>query len=176
MCLFALVGGEMSGVNWNKIRNEYINGNISYKKLAEKHKVSFSTLKTIAGNQDWVKHREEQRKTIGIKLAQKTAEKIVEKESDRMARINEVADKLIDKIEEATQQLDIFVAKNKQKSCSENGRQVTEELPKAVKTGVVDAKNLKQLASALRDIREIQFNQSDNDVSENITFVEDLEE
>jgi hypothetical protein len=39
--------------DWKKIKAEYIKGGISYRKLADKHKVPFGTLTRIAGNEKW---------------------------------------------------------------------------------------------------------------------------
>lgn len=45
-------------MDWNEIKTEYIAGDTSYRKLAAKHGVPFTTLKRIAGKENWVGLRE----------------------------------------------------------------------------------------------------------------------
>lgn len=71
----------MAKPDWPKIKNEYATANISYRKLAGKYGVAFQTLRDRAMRENWGAFRETQRHKIGTKTAQKTAEKI----SDRNA-------------------------------------------------------------------------------------------
>lgn len=68
--------------SWLKIKNEYINGEISLDKLSKKYKVSLNTIKQRSMREKWSKQRTEQQTKIEPKLNQKTAEKIAEKQSD----------------------------------------------------------------------------------------------
>jgi hypothetical protein len=68
--------------NWNKIRNEYVSTNISQRKLSEKYKVSFNTLKDRAKRENWTKCKDETHHRITTKTLQKTAEKVAESDSD----------------------------------------------------------------------------------------------
>ena len=43
--------------DWEKIKAEYIKGGTSYRKLSEKHGVSFGTLKRRAGLEKWAELR-----------------------------------------------------------------------------------------------------------------------
>lgn len=170
--------------NWTKIKNEYINGNISYRELAKKHRVGFSALKTRGAKEHWYEKREKQRNTIEQKLEQKTAEKIAEKEADRIARVQSAADKLLEKIELATQQLDIFLAIDKMKYSKQvvddkTGKSVKvyveEEVPKSKQLKHTDIQKIKQLTSALKDLKDIQFVRNETPVDDDkIVFVEDL--
>lgn len=152
--------------NWTKIKNDYLNGNISYRDLAKKHKVGYSALKARAVKEKWFDKRKEQRKKIEQKIGQKTAEKIADREANRIARVQDAADKLLEKIELATQQLDMFLATDKRKyskSVVDNATgknikvYVEEEVPKSVKLSHTDTQKLKQLTSALKDLRDIQY-------------------
>lgn len=156
-------------IDWLKIKNEYINGNISYRKLAEKYSVPFSTLNYWAKKEKWVEQRKAQQDKINTKLIQKTAEKIAEKESDRLTRISTAADRLLDKIEEATEQLDQFIVTSKSKTKTVTyvrdragfGKPKKEvikedESKEVINAGFIDKKGLKALASALKDLKDIQ--------------------
>lgn len=156
--------------NWGKIRNEYINGNISYRKLAEKHNVSKSALMKRATEEKWFEKRAKQRDKIDAKVEQKTADLLAEREVERLLRISNAADRLLEKIEEATEQLDQFIVTNKVKQreikyvhdkagFGKPKKEIVKELEdkRIVKADHLDRLGLKQLASALKDLRDIQF-------------------
>lgn len=103
----------MVTLNWTKIKNEYISGNISYRKLAEKHDVSFNTLKDRAVAEKWFEKRKEQHNKIETKTQQKTAEKIAERESDLAANINSAANELLEKLKIAIEQTDLYIERTK---------------------------------------------------------------
>lgn len=168
--------------DWLKIRNEYINGNISYRKLAEKHGVVFQTLRTRAIKEKWFSKRTEQRNKIVTKLEQKTAEKIAEKEANRITRIENAADKLLEKIEIATEQLDLFIVTNKAKQkevkCVKNKagfgkpeKEIIQEIEhkEVIKTDFLDRKGLKELTSALKDLKDIQLANNEETPQEDTT-------
>lgn len=89
---------------WSKIKAEYIAGGTSYRKLAEKHGVSFNTLKDIAVREQWneLKQRAHNRATT----------KIVNVVSDNNAKIDDkyyrLVDKLMSKAEETIDGLDVW--------------------------------------------------------------------
>ena len=68
-------------VNWKKIKAEYLAGDISYRKLADKYGVSIDTLERRAKREEWVNERKE---TYG-KITAKARQKIVEKTAETMA-------------------------------------------------------------------------------------------
>lgn len=82
-------------MDWNKLKREYIAGGTSYRKLCQKYDVPLSTLKRVAHDEDWVGLREQ--------CKAKSATKIVEIESDknaeRMRRLLQVSDDLLDIVE-----------------------------------------------------------------------------
>lgn len=170
-------------VDWIKIRNEYINGNISYRKLAEKHGISFQTLRDRAVKEKWFELRKKQRNIIQKKTEQKTAEKLAEREANRLLRISNAADKLLEKIEIATEQLDQFItiSKVKQKEVKyvkdkagfgKPEKEIIKEVEdkRVVKADHLDRMGLKQLASALKDLRDIQFTQNEEKPQETPTI------
>ena len=72
-------------VDWLAIRNDYINGGGSYRKLAEKYGVSFNTLKEKAVEERWAKLKEDQHHKITTITQQKTQDKISDALSDEAA-------------------------------------------------------------------------------------------
>lgn len=72
-------------VDWLKIKTEYISGDISYRKLAEKHSVPFPTLRDRATSEGWKKQRDKQRDKVITKAEQKSVEKTSDALSDEAA-------------------------------------------------------------------------------------------
>lgn len=155
---------------WNKIKNEYINGYISQRKLAEKHGIPYQTLRDRAIKEKWNDRRKAQRAKIGEKTEQKTAEILADREAKRLLRISDAADRLLEKIEEATEQLDQFIITNRvrQKEVKyvsakagfgKPQKEIVKEVEdkRVIKADHLDRMGLKQLASALKDLKDIQF-------------------
>lgn len=71
-------------MDWKKIKKEYIAGGISYRKLAEKHGVSFNTLEKVARREKWCDLRRQ--------ADEKAATKAVEAVSTRNAKLDKAVD------------------------------------------------------------------------------------
>lgn len=65
-------------VDWNKVRAEYMTGNIGQRKLAEKYGISYPTLRDRAQREKWTQGVDVQRDKIVEKTLQKTADKIAD--------------------------------------------------------------------------------------------------
>jgi len=154
--------------DWLAIKNEYINTNISYRKLAEKHNVSFATLQLRAKKEQWKNERDKQYDKTTTKLRQKTANVIVKKEVDRMTKIISLADKLSEKLESSIDELDTYIVKNKTKTktveyATDNafGKPIKEVVHEneniEIVPGNIDRQGLKMLTAALKDIKDIQI-------------------
>lgn len=63
-------------VDWLTIRNDYINGGGSYRKLAEKYGVSFNTLQDRAKREEWKTLKDNQHDKITAESLQKSQKKI----------------------------------------------------------------------------------------------------
>ena len=124
-------------MDWKKLRAEYIAGGTSYRKLAEKYDVSFHTLRKQAAKENW--------KALKDETASKTVTKIIEMESDkqaeRMKRLLNVSDKLLEAVEDAV-----------------NKFQVGELL--------LEKGALKSLSGTIKDIKDIQNLKTELDIEE----------
>ena len=89
-------------MDWKKVKADYIAGGTSYRKLAEKYDVSFSTLKEIARREKWTDLKEQAR----YKADTKFADLMGEKQANRSAKILDVADMLLDKISNTLRMMD----------------------------------------------------------------------
>lgn len=162
-------------MNWNKIKNEYINGYISQRKLAEKHGIPFQTLRDRASKEKWNDKRKKQREKIGQKTAQKTAEKIAEKQSDFAAELQSTANELLKKIHKAVQETDIHIERSKlrvPKKVKDNktGEVYTawqeEETIKLSKKDGENIRTLLELTNALKTLQTMAFSDKGETTSE----------
>ena len=124
-------------MDWKQIKREYIAGGTSYRKLCDKYGVPLSNLTRVAQREGWVELRQQ--------CKDKSATKIVEIESDknaeRMRKLLNVADELLDVVEKAVQEM---------------------------KTGelALDRTALTSLSSTMKDIKDIQSIKSKLDIEE----------
>lgn len=128
----------MPKIDWIKIKNEYINTNISQRKLAEKYGVSVSTLTKKANKEKWQQLKETQCNKIETKVQQETADKIIESEVNRIEKILGLGDKLSAKIDKAIGQLETVIIDGEM-----------------VDTGMVDVRGLRSLVQSVKDLKEI---------------------
>ncbi len=176
----------MASVNWLAIKNEYINTNISYRKLAEKHSVSFNTLKARATKEQWKDGRDKQHHSIATKIQQKTAAVVVKKEINRIEKINSLADTLLVKLEEAADQLNNHLVANKKKTrtieykdpvaIGKPTKEVIEENEeKLFIAGDVDRLGLKQLSEALKNLKDVHKDTDTESKTEaGVTIIDDV--
>lgn len=159
--------------DWLTIKSEYINTNISYRKLAEKYNVSFSTLQTRARKEQWKSERDKQYDKVEKKVRQKTAAVIVKKEVNRIEKINTLTDALLSKLEEAVEQLNNHLVANKTKTRTIEYKDpaapgkptretIEENEEKVFMVGDIDRAGLKQLTAALKDLKDVQLSAAAN--------------
>lgn len=82
--------------DWAKIETEYITTDTSYRRLAEKYGVDQATIARKAKKEDWVSKRQQHISTTQAKIIAADAQQKV----DRASRIKNVADKLLDRVED----------------------------------------------------------------------------
>lgn len=133
-------------MDWKAIKTEYITGDISYRKLAEKHKIPFSTLRDKAVAEQWYKQKERNRNEI----VTKSIEQIVEKESTKLAKTDDkyyrILDKLFDKAEELVEN-----------------------------TPILTPQMLKDMATTMKYLKECKSIKSDVDIREQEARIRKLE-
>lgn len=119
--------------DWAKIEAEYITTDTSYRKLADKYNVDQATIARKAKKEDWVSKRQQHISTTQAKvLAADVQQKV-----DRASRLKNVADKLLDRVEDIV----------------EYDRSLT-------------AAAIKNLSEALRNIKETQMIRTAEDIEE----------
>lgn len=81
--------------DWRKIKAEYIRG-VSYRRLADKYGVSFSSIQKRGAKEKWT----DLRKISSRKSDEKIVESVASQEARRVDGIQTVADMLLEKIKE----------------------------------------------------------------------------
>ena len=119
-------------MDWNKIKAEYIAGGTSYRKLCQKYDVSLNTLQQVAKREKWCELKKQAQDKSNAKMVNAISNDIAKKST----KINDVADKLLDKISDM---LDTFE---------------------------FDTQAIKHLTSSLKDIKDIKGLKSDIDLRE----------
>lgn len=125
-------------MDWNKLKAEYITGGTSYRKLAEKYKdegVTFDKLKNVAVKEEWAKLKQQAKDKATTKMVDSISNDIAKKNT----KINDVADKLLEKIANMIEE--------------------HEEI-------LWNSQSLKHITSALKDIKDIKGLKSDIDLRE----------
>ena len=123
--------------DWNKIKTEYLTSDTSYRKLAQKYGVNSITIAKKASKEGWVSQRQQQ----ANRTLSKTLTVVSNRQVNRAVRLQEVADKLLNKIEAAVDDYNMAVL-------------------------LVDRQSLRQITGALKDIKDIQMIRSEADLRE----------
>lgn len=159
--------------DWQAIKTEYITTDTSYRKLAQKHGVSYQAICHRSKEEGWIAQREQHMN----KTVSKAIDKISTKKADKMARIDDLADQLLEKLEQAITELDLQLYKHtdKTKVIEYNNslrpdkptKETIHEEEKLMEAkSIVDRQGLKQIASALKDIKEVKMLRSELDKQE----------
>ena len=130
-----------NSVDWKAIKAEYIAGGIGYRKLAEKHGVSFSTLSKVATRENWTDLRQK----AGEKTDTLLADTIGKRNAKKSAKIDLLVDMLLDRLCERMDDL------------------------------IVEGKDVKSIASALKDLRDLKGIKDKLDVKEQKARIKKLE-
>ena len=157
--------------DWNAIRKEYIQGGVSYRELAAKYGVPLKNLARRAKDEKWVELREQ----ANNKAATKNVDTVARQNAKVDDRINRLANRLIDKLEKAVDELDVKTVTMKT-TMKTGPAKVTTEYKKLYKEqeGPVDKGGLQQLTNTLRDLKAILDVRSELDRKEQEARIEKL--
>lgn len=147
----------MAKYDWNNLEKEYILGD--YKSVS-----AFLKDKGIPRNgsvQKAVKGWNNKKVQIKIEKSSKTIEKIIEKQSEvdanQVIKVNDVANKLLSKLMEATDEL----------------KKGTDLFGNTYESTIIDRMSLKKLTSALKDLNDI-LGDKQSDKIQRIQIINDL--
>lgn len=130
-------------MDWNIIKAEYISGGTSYRKLAKKYEIEYHSLQRIATKEGWAKLKSQAKAKSETKIVNSIASDI----ANNSIKLNNVADKLLDKITELIEQ---------------NGEIL------------LNTQCLKHITSALKDIKDVKGVKSEADMREQEARIDKL--
>ena len=167
--------------DWNALEAEYITTTISYREMAKKYGLNVAYISKKGRRDRWVEKRRKHLEGVMAEALAADEQRRVE----RITRLRSTADLLLDKVEQAISELDTKlcrqVEKEKQLEYDEESpgklarEHVTEKETLLQVPGIIDRQGLRQIASALRDIRDIQFLKSEQDTREQAARIALLE-
>lgn len=120
-------------VDWTAIKTEYVTEKTSYRKLADKYGVSYTEVSKHGREESW----KEEREKFLAKTYSKTLDALLKNREARIKRLQNITDKILDKIEESVDKMD-----------------------------EPDYQAFRHLTTALKDIKEIQMLKSEMDIRE----------
>lgn len=155
-------------INWNKIKHEYVTGDITYRELAEKYGVSIESIKKEARKtskrKGWVTLKGEHRNKVYTNAEQETAKKQGKELASYSEKVKRHAERLVDKVGAAINELCDYIVEYettvKETVYDDNAHKpkketVTKSKDIEVVCGKINTKSLKELAEALIKLKDI---------------------
>jgi Glu-tRNA(Gln) amidotransferase subunit E-like FAD-binding protein len=127
-------------LDWNKLKAEYIAGGTSYRKLAEKYGIDRNAVQRVAKREKWCELKSQAKAKSETKMVDTIAKDI----SKKSVKIDDVADKLLDKISDLLENFEL------------------------------DTQSIKHLTSSLKDIKDIKGIKSKLDIKEQEARIDKL--
>ncbi len=158
-------------VDWEKLKTEYITTRCSYRELSEKYGVSYGTLKIHARCDRWVEEREKHfRRTV-----EKSLDIIGDRQAEDLAKVDHMADQMLEKLQQAIEELDLAVIQHKEKGESDSCKW-EKTYVETVPGGIVDRQGLQKLAACLKDLKQIKDIQTELEKLEQELKIQKLRE
>ncbi|MBR4309056.1 MAG: hypothetical protein IKT58_05625 [Oscillospiraceae bacterium] len=159
--------------DWNEVKGVYITDTCTLKELGLRYGLHPNTISRRAAKEGW---REQRRKHQQATL-DRALDLVERSRAEKMARMEEVSGRLLDRVDEAISQLDIQVLREVHKDRSilyENAQRpdkptretsVERELLSNERVPI-DRNGIKLLAAALKDIKDVQMLRPSEDLRE----------
>lgn len=130
-------------MDWNELKTEYITTDTSYRKLAEKYGVSRGQIQRRATDENWPDLKSQ----FDTKTVSDAVNAVSKKFTARAKRLQDVTDKLLDKIELTIENID----------------------------GVKSSRAVKDVSDALKNVKDIMMVKSDLDTREQEARIANLQ-
>ena len=157
---------NVDDISWIDIEHEYVTDirkkPCTLEELAEKYSIPTQTIKDRSAKGNW----SEKRTQYKLETTQKAIEKSVEEDSDRIARLLRIADKASEKAEQALDEIESYIVKNKKKTktveykdtaaIGKPTKEVIEEIENIETVqGPVDRQGLLFVTNTLKNIKDM---------------------
>lgn len=153
-------------VSWIEIEHKYVTDirkkPCTLEELAQSYGVSVGSIEKYSMDHNW----SDKRRKYKEKIKQKALEKSADADAERIARLLAIADKAADKTEQAIEELEQYIVRNKKKvkrvkyndeiAIGKPDKEVIEETEHInIETGPVDRLGLSQVTGALKNLKDI---------------------
>ena len=152
--------------DWKKIKKEYLSGGISYRDLAEKHSVPFSTLSRVAKKEKWTDLRVQ----IENKVDTRIVESVTKQETQKVDLIDSIADKMLQRISDMMGEVEITSSPSNMRQLSMTLKDIRE-----IKGYKTDLDRQEQMARIEKLRREAQQEEK-QDKEIKVVFTNELDE
>ena len=148
-------------LDWIKIKSEYVTQNISYRKLADKYGVAYTTLANYARKDEWTKARDDYKIKTTSKVLERCMNIEARKETDKLRKMKSSAEKLSDIIEKSlndAEQFNRHIVQTKKKDGPTEEWDAEERIYKKLDTRAIKdmTSAMKDLTSMLRNVYDLQ--------------------
>lgn len=133
-------------IDWVAAEHEYITTKMSYADIAKKYSVSCRLVNTYGAEHKWFAKRKEYLNNVSVKLAAKSEDKAVEK----LLRLSQVADKVVDVLEKTVSDAEQFNRYVVTEATGDFAQRTSEYIFKKT-----DTKALRDVVTALKDITNV---------------------
>ena len=170
--------------DWATIRMEYVTHNISYADLAKKYGLNVAAVNNHGSKEGWRAERKAYMDKKHEKMRKRTLEAAVRKEAARLTKMDRATDLLINKVLKAAEELDRQTTKRTLRrrettahTNDEGGKvyvenTITDEQLDVRTNLPLDRAGIRQLAGALRDLRDVMVSlKGENPASEGMKVV-----
>ncbi len=160
------IATQTNDASWVEIEHEYVTDisrkPCSLEDLAKKYSIPIQTIKDQSATGKWSDKRAEYK----LKTNQKLIEKSSDADADRIARLLSIADKAVEKAEQALGELEQYVVRDKKKvktveykdntAIGKPTKEIIDETEHInIASGPVDRLGLSQVTGALKNLKEI---------------------
>lgn len=143
----------MLATDWGKIESDYMANRLSYREIAEKYRVSLSSVARHGRKNGWPEKREQFADRVNTRARQKAEYKKASRRAEALMRLDELAEKLLLELEVAMDDDDqlyrhvLYVSKGQQ------DEKVLEKLDTKAAKDMTET--LRTLVEVLRDVKEM---------------------
>ena len=168
--------------DWKRVKTEYITDiNSSYRKLSEKYGIPLGTLSKMAKREKWGLGK----KKFRDKTVDKQISLMEKKQVDKMRRIQDITDKLLEKLSKAVDELDLQLCKKAVKvkeieyknidRPDKPTKEVIHEDEEVIEIRtIIDRKGVQELSSAIKNLKEVQMLKTELDEEEQKARIDKL--
>ena len=159
--------------DWNEVKSAYITESCSMKELATRFGLHPNSIGRRAAQEGWRELRKKHRQAT----FDRALDLMERSQAEKLARMEQVSGKLLDRVDEAIEQLDVQVLRevrkdrnilyeNEQRPDKPTRETTVEQEFLSQEKIPVDRNGIKLLAAALKDIKDVQMLRTDTDIRE----------